>query len=300
MNEESRQRTHEQLVEKLRQIEALLAAHLRDPAGAAEVVEGLTAAIAAEVEAEREVARAARSRIEAQLIQQQKIESITTFAGGVAHEINNPINIVMNYGELIISRCRDDARIAGFAQEIINESQRVATIVRNLLAFAREERECQQPTPMADLVDRTLSLMREVLRKHGIDLVTDIEAALPPVTCRFQQIQQVLMNLLTNARDALEEREPADVSPKTIRLAVHRIEKDGAVWIRTTVEDNGPGIAPQHVARVFDPFFTTKPRGQGTGLGLSVSHGIVREHGGELTFEARPGEPTRFHVDLPV
>jgi PAS domain S-box-containing protein len=249
---------------------------------------------------ERQRAVAERSRMEAQLRQQQKIESITTLASGVAHEINNPINIVMNYAELITSRCRDDARLAGFAQEIINESQRIATIVRNLLAFAREEREVQQPTAMAEVVERTLSLMREVLRKSRIDLVTDIEDSVPPVVCRFQQLQQVLMNLLTNSRDALEGPEPTDARKKTIRVAVHRLETAGGTWVRTTVEDNGHGIPVEHAERVFDPFFTTKPRDRGTGLGLSVSHGIVTEHGGQLTLESSPGGLTRFHIDLPA
>ncbi|MCE5264517.1 MAG: hypothetical protein LLG97_13410 [Deltaproteobacteria bacterium] len=118
--------------------------------------------------------------------------------------------------------------------------------------------------------------------------------------CRSQQIQQVLMNLLTNARDALNERYPGYSPEKRLRVTAEIIRKQGRTFIRTTVEDNGIGIRAEIRDRIFDPFFTTKPKETGTGLGLSISYGIVRDHGGELTAESEPGRYTRFHVDLPV
>jgi signal transduction histidine kinase len=130
-------------------------------------------------------------------------------------------------------------------------------------------------------------------------LQVDIDEGLPQLKCRSQQIQQVLMNLMTNARDALNERYPEYDSEKRIRIRVRLIEKQGKKSIRTTVEDSGTGIRPAIRERIFDPFFTTKSEGVGTGLGLSISYGIVKDHGGELTVESKPGIYTRFHMDLP-
>jgi PAS domain S-box-containing protein len=245
----------------------------------------------------RKRAEEERAHLDARVRQQQKIESISSLASGVAHEINNPINIVMNYAELIAKRCKGDEQIAVFAREIVEESQRIATIVRNLLAFAREDREIQQPTKIAEVVDRTLSLMREVLRKHDIDLAVSVPDDLPAVPCRFQQLQQVLMNLITNSRDALTD--PGVPEGRRRRIAVTARALGSPERVRITVEDNGIGIPAPIIDRIFDPFFTTKPRDRGTGLGLSVSHGIITEHGGALSVESHEGEHTSFHIDLP-
>jgi len=243
---------------------------------------------------------AQRRELETQLRQQQKLESIGTLAGGVAHEINNPINGIMNYAQLIKDDLEDDGPIVELADEIIVETKRVATIVRNLLAFARPEKQAHSPAEMCDIVEATLSLVHTVIRHDQITFEADVPGDLPKVKCRSQQIQQVLMNLLTNARDALNERYPEHDSNKIIRLSARVIEKEGKPWIRTTVEDRGVGIDPEIQDRIFDPFFTTKGRDRGTGLGLSISHGIAREHHGELRVESKPGEYTRFHLELPV
>jgi signal transduction histidine kinase len=145
-----------------------------------------------------------------------------------------------------------------------------------------------------------VSLVRAVLRQDQISLKIDLDEGLPPVRCRSQQIQQVLMNLLTNARDALNEKYRAYNENKKIHITARLLEKKGLKRIRLTVEDQGVGIPADSIDRVFDPFFTTKPREQGTGLGLSISHGIVRDHGGEIEVESEPGRFTRIHIDLPL
>jgi PAS domain S-box-containing protein len=270
--------------------------------------------------------------LEARLRQAQKLEAIGTLAGGVAHEINNPINGVLNYAELIAERAAPGSDLAAFAREIAAEAGRVATIVRDLLQFARQERQAYSLARMADIVAHTLSLIRAVLRHDQIALSAEVSEDLPPIRCRSQQIQQVLMNLLTNARDALNAKYPGYHADKTIRIAAREVggsgnaeggvretecgmagrgdggqeagpagESPGAVrWVRLTVEDAGPGIPAELQERIFEPFFTTKPRDKGTGLGLSVSQGIVTEHGGRLWVESAPGQPTRFHVELPA
>ncbi|MDM8515722.1 cache domain-containing protein [Desulfobacterales bacterium HSG16] len=241
-----------------------------------------------------------RMDTKAKLQQQQKLESIGILAGGVAHEINNPINGIMNYAQLIKDRLNPENALIEFADEIIIETNRVATIVHNLLAFARYEKEFHSPARISDIVESALSLIRTVIRHDQVTLKTDVPDDLPEIRCRSQQIQQVLMNLMTNARDALNEKYPGYDENKKIILSAHLLEKEGKKWIRTSVVDQGPGIAPEIRERMFDPFFTTKPRDRGTGLGLSISYGIVQEHNGILHMESVQGKYTQFNLDLPV
>ena len=238
--------------------------------------------------------------LEAQLRQSQKLESIGTLAGGVAHEINNPIMGIMNYAQLIIDKLGPDSPVSEYATEIGAETERVATIVKNLLSFARHEKQAHSQARMRDMIDETLSLVNTVLRRDQIKLDIAIADDLPRIKCHSQQIQQVIMNLVTNARDALNEKYPGNDVNKKINVTASTLEKDGRYWLRTTVADTGPGIPDEVRERMFDPFYTTKPKDKGTGLGLSISHGIVKDHGGEMTVESEVGEWTRFHVDLPV
>jgi len=241
-----------------------------------------------------------RTALEVQMRQQQKLESIGTLASGVAHEINNPINGAMNYAQLIQDRLPPDSPLVEYTREILHETQRVATIVRNLLAFSRNEKQSHSPAHLTDLVNGTLSLIRTIIRHDQITLQVSVAADLPQLKCRSQQIQQVLMNLMTNARDALNERYPGHDPDKVLSILASLFEQDGRRWIRVTVEDHGTGITPEVRERMFDPFFTTKPRDEGTGLGLAISNGIVKDHHGELTVESEPGKLTRMHMDLPI
>ncbi|MFV8754079.1 PAS domain S-box protein [Nannocystaceae bacterium ST9] len=249
---------------------------------------------------DRKAAERERTNLEAQLRQQQKLESIGTLASGVAHEINNPIQSIMNYADLVRARVREDEPVAEFANEIVVETERVASIVRSLLAFARQEKEHHSPARLCDIVESSLTLMRAVLRRDHIHLEVDVPADLPKIKCRSQQIQQVFMNLVANSRDALNAKYPEFDDDKQIRIASRVFEHEGETWVRTTVEDHGIGIPSEIIDRVYDPFFTTKGRDSGTGLGLSVSHGIVREHRGAMGVESKMGEYTRFFVDLRV
>ncbi|MCA9699204.1 MAG: PAS domain S-box protein, partial [Myxococcales bacterium] len=249
---------------------------------------------------DRHAAERERANLEAQLRQQQKLESIGTLASGVAHEINNPIQSIMNYADLLRMHAEPGGSVEEFAGEIVAETERVANIVRNLLAFARQEKEHHSPARMIDIIESSLTLMRAVLRRDHILLEIDVPDSLPKIKCRSQQIQQVFMNLLGNARDALNSRYPDYDDDKIVRVSARTVERDGQLWVQTTVEDHGTGITPDVLQRIFDPFFTTKGRDEGTGLGLSVSHGIVREHRGELEVESVEGEYTRFFVSLRV
>jgi len=249
---------------------------------------------------ERKQLEQERAALEVQMRQQQKLESIGTLASGVAHEINNPLTGILNYAQLIQDRLPGDSPLAEFTGEIMHETQRVATIVRNLLTFARNEKQSHSPARIADIVEAVLSLVRAVIRHDQITLQVSVPEDLPQLKCRSQQIQQVIMNLVTNARDALNERYPGHHPDKVLSLETQLLERAERRWIRLTVQDHGTGIAPEVQERMFDPFFTTKGRDKGTGLGLSISHGIVKDHHGQWTVESEPGQFTRMHVDLPV
>ncbi len=247
---------------------------------------------------ERRRAEQERAELEAQLRQQQRLESVGTLASGVAHEINNPVQGIMNYAELITAGAEDPALVREFAAEITNESQRVATIVRSLLAFSRQERE-QDPeiAEVARVIESTLALIRTTLRKDQIRLEIDVAEGLPPIRCRPQQIHQILMNLVTNARDAVND---AVAGHKVVRMQASRYERDGRPWVRISVRDNGSGIPEGIRRRIFDPFFTTKRQDKGTGLGLAVSHGIAVDHGGRIEVESEVGVGSTFHLELPA
>jgi len=249
--------------------------------------------------AERKRAEKEKQALEAQLRQSQKIKSIGTLASGVAHEINNPLTGMINYADLIAERVSDE-QLRKFAQGIIKEGNRVAEIIKSLLYFSRQEKQSHSPARMEDIINASLTLIGAVLRKDQITVEKEIVPDLPQVRCRSQHIEQVIINLLTNARDALNQRYEGYHEDKLIRILVQPFEEDGIQWIRTTVEDHGMGISADVIDRIFDPFFTTKSRTEGTGLGLSVSYGIVKDHHGELTVESEPGKDTRFYLDLRV
>ncbi len=252
------------------------------------------------VEAELEV----RS-LEAQVRRKDRLESLGTMASGVAHEINNPIQGAMCYAELLHSDLEKGSAAKEHAAEIIHEVDRVAEIVRKLLRFARQEAEPKQLNRISDLVEDSVSLLRSLLRRESIQLDFDLPFDVPGVFCHGQQIQQVLMTLITNSRDALNMRYPEEHEDKRIRIEARGEEGENGSWVRITVEDHGTGIPPGIIDQVFDPFFTTKGRSAsgdiaGAGLGLSVAHGIIAEHGGQLSVESELGAYTRFHLRLPA
>ena len=205
----------------------------------------------------------------------------------------------MNYAQLILDSLTAESPIRFHAEEILRETDRVANIVGSLLTFARQDKQAHSPAAIGDIVESPLRLVRTVLRRDQIILEVNIPPDLPRIKCRSQQIQQVVMNLITNARDALNERFPGADDDKRLVLRASEFERDGRRWIRMTVEDHGAGIPEAVRDRIFEPFFTTKLRDHGTGLGLSISHGIVQDHHGEMHFETEVGRGTRFNVDLP-
>lgn len=237
--------------------------------------------------------------MEAHIRNQQLLESIGLLAAGVAHEINNPINGVMNYAQLLMDMPGNNSEEQEYLKEIVFESERIASIVKNLLQFSRVDNQEHSYAKVEDIINGTLSLIQTIFRHDQILLSVDIPKGLPELKCRSQQIQQVIMNLMTNARDSLNEKYSQYNKNKICKIYCELKNIDNRDWIRVTVEDHGNGIDDTIKDRIFEPFYTTKERNKGTGLGLSISNRIAEEHNGKLSFETELGEQTKFHLDLP-
>ncbi len=229
---------------------------------------------------------------QAQLVQSEKMAAFGQLGAGIAHEVKNPLAGVLALVQLTSrSMPEGDPTRTAFAT-IEKETKRCRTIIDNLLRFARPEKVAREPVSIATIVADTVALTRHSIAMHGIELRVEVPETLPPVHASANQIQQVLMNLIMNAEQAMESRGRGLVTITAAGAA------DGFVEVR--IADDGPGIPKQALDRIFEPFFTTKPAGKGTGLGLSVSFGIVRDHGGTIQAKSDPDRGATFVVRLPV
>lgn len=222
-------------------------------------------------------ARPDEQQIQAELIQAQKMEAIGQLVSGVAHELNNPLAAIIAFSQLIVRDPRLPDDLKHDASLLIQESNRTRRIVQNLLDFARQRPPERHPTPLRALVQSILDLQSYAISAARVEIELDIPDDLPPIPLDRAQMQQVLLNLTNNAIH--EIRASGTGSRVTISA---RLDTSGgrAPVARIAVIDDGPGVAPEHRARLFVPFFTTKPPGEGTGLGLPVSFGIAAAHGG--------------------
>lgn len=237
--------------------------------------------------------------LKSQLIQAQKLEAISLLATGVAHEINNPLTIIINFAQLILAQSKDDP-ILRYASNILGEGERISKITKDLLRLSRQEKHVFSKVNFREVVQRTVSLCEQLFKKDNIQINLNIPENLPEIECVPQQIQQVVLNLLNNARDALNQKYPKYNADKLIFISAKKFDKEHKPWIQMCIEDRGVGIPQDEAMKIFSPFFTTKKVDKGTGLGLSVSTGIVKDHGGELFYESKENEYTRFFINLPV
>jgi len=232
-----------------------------------------------------------RRRLQEQLIQSEKMSAIGQLIAGVAHDLNNPLASVVGFSDFL-AESGVPPSLEEPLQVIRQEAERAATIVKNLLSFARSQEGERARQPIKQLLDSTLVLLRNQLMADKVEATLDVEAGLPEVEVNANQIKQVFLNLINNACQAITSDAPSG----RIWITVKRVHDVIAV----SVTDSGPGIPDDVAARVFEPFFTTKPEGEGTGLGLSICQGILKEHGGRITLESRPGSGATFTVELPV
>jgi signal transduction histidine kinase len=228
------------------------------------------------------------------LVQSAKLAAIGELAASVAHEINNPLMVILGNSGLLLRDAAPGSREHGQLTGIVTEANRAGRIVRSLLDFARRREPNREPVSVQELLERVLELLSTKLRHAGVEVERVFDATLPAILADRDQLTQVFLNLVTNAVDAMPDG-------GAIVLETRAGQDDaGRAVITVSVSDAGSGIAPEHLARIFEPFYTTKPEGRGTGLGLSVSLGIVRMHGGAIDVESKPDRGTTMRVTLPT
>ena len=227
---------------------------------------------------------------QAQLIQSEKLSGIGEFVAGVAHELNNPLTSVMGFSELL-SRADTNPQTKRHLEMIHKSAQRCHRIVQSLLSFARRRAPERKLANLNELVEGAIEFLMYQLRTSNIDVITQLDPKLPTAMVDPHQVQQVFLNIINNARQAMEGHQPNG----TIRITTETCGQS----LRIVFKDNGPGIAEQNLSKVFDPFFTTKDVGKGTGLGLSLCYGIIKEHGGNISVRSKPGEGASFVIELP-
>jgi|SRR5579872_4075164 len=226
-----------------------------------------------------------------QLLQAAKLASVGELASGMAHEINNPIGIILGRTDYVLTTQEDlPGEVKDDLKVVRSQAERVASTVRGLLTFARPSPLHIQRVEVGRIVDEAIALETPRCKTAKIEIERTPSSKIPPISADPDRLQQVLVNLMNNAIDAM---------PKGGRLSVSVANGSGGN-VLVHVSDTGVGISEQDQARIFDPFFTTKPPGKGTGLGLAVSYGIIRDHGGEIRVNSSPGKGTTFTVVLPV
>jgi PAS domain S-box-containing protein len=230
-----------------------------------------------------------RERMEEQMSQTEKLTSLGLLAAGVAHEVNTPLAVISNYIQMLAKQMPDADPRQSIIEKIVKQTFRASEIVNNLLNFSRTGAGEAVDIDVNRVVEETLSLVSHPLKTSQIQVVKHLGETLPAVRGSANKLQQVFLNLFLNARDAM---------PGGGLLEVRTGAHNGSVEIE--VVDTGAGIPREHIHRIFDPFFTTKASGRGTGLGLSVSYGIIKEHSGKIDVRSTPGKGTSFHVEFPA
>jgi len=229
------------------------------------------------------------------------LTALGELAAGVAHEINNPMNSIINFAQIMIDEMKSGKPVTEeILDTIIREGDRVSSIVRSLLSFAREQDRIKRPIKIHEVLGETLSLMDTQLVKDGIILKVDVPTTLPEIIGDFQQIQQVFINIINNSRYALNKKFPGIHPEKIFSIQAAEGIIEGRQAIEIIFHDNGIGIPSNVMDKVMNPFFSTKPAGVGTGLGLAISHGIVTDHDGKLIIESIKGEFTEVAVSFPI
>jgi two-component system NtrC family sensor kinase len=230
-----------------------------------------------------------RERMEEQMSQTEKLTSLGLLAAGVAHEVNTPLAVISNYIQMLAKQMPEDDPRHAIIEKIIKQTFRASEIANQLLNFSRTGPGELSDVDLNRVVEETLSLVAHPLKTSQIQVVKQLSAGIPAVRGSANKLQQVFLNLFLNARDAM---------PSGGMLEIRTGAHNGSVEIE--IVDTGNGIPLEHIHKIFDPFFTTKTVGRGTGLGLSVSYGIIKEHAGKIDVRSTPGRGTAFHVEFPA
>lgn len=228
--------------------------------------------------------------LQARLIQSEKMAAVGLLAGGIAHEINNPLSGILAFSQLALAQAREGEQIHQDIKEIETSALRCKKIVENLLEFSRQSAiEDRGEVDLQTTLERILPLMKLQVKEAGVSLEVQLEENLPKVLANGNQLEQVFLNLTSNACHALDRGGNIQVSARF----------EGPAWVVIEFKDNGSGIKKDILPRIFDPFFTTKKSGMGTGLGLSIIYNIIQDHAGKIEVLSRENEGTTFRIHLP-
>ena len=245
-----------------------------------------------------------RKRLEAHLLQRQRLESIGILAGGIAHDFDNILSIIMGFTDMAMREVPEKSSARQNLDRALTGIQRAADLVKQITAFSQQSMPARGPVLLSPIAENVASLLRASL-PETIEIRLDLQTGTGTVYADPTQIYQVLMNLCTNAAHAMREKGGIlDVSLSEVEMDAAALaglpEISPGDYLRMTVSDTGEGMSPEVLDRIFDPYFSTKERGEGTGLGLSVIHGIMKSHGGAITVRSKPRKGTTFHVYLPL
>jgi len=234
-----------------------------------------------------------RRRLQEQLIHSERMSAIGQLIAGVAHDLNNPLASVVGFSDFLAEAGEVPPTLVEPLEVIRQEAERAATIVKNLLSFARSQEGERKPQSLKPILESTLVLLKNQLMANKVEATLEVEHGLPDVAASANQLKQVFVNLINNANQAIASDAPSG----RIWISAKRVGDRVAV----SVTDSGPGVPEEIAGRIFEPFFTTKGEGEGTGLGLSICQGIVKDHGGRIVLEERtPGAGAAFTVELPI
>lgn len=260
---------------------------LKDKDGLVVGVIEMASDITIEVLAQKEAVRSAH------------LASLGEVAAGVAHEINNPINGIISFAEILIDKFSTDTDESEMLQVIIDEGCRIADIVSNLLSYARTKKKQKAFFQIVDVINDTVNLVKSQLERDCIKINTEIPEDIPPVFVNKQQIQQVILNVINNSRYALNSKISRKNELKKINISADVFYENFNQYIKVVVEDNGVGVPAVLMDKIMEPFFSTKAINEGTGLGLSISYGIIEAHGGKISIESVENEYTKVSFSLP-
>jgi signal transduction histidine kinase len=242
-----------------------------------------------ELKSRMDAQRAAENR----LVQAAKLAAVGEMAAGIAHELNNPLTTVSGFAELVLEEIPQGAGYRSELEMVLREARRASDVVRRLLDFSRQGERTRARASLNEIVEDVLALTRHLIHTSGVDLKMDIARDLPWVSVDRNQMKQVFLNLIHNALQAMPDG-------GALTISTSPRQRDGRAWVVMSVCDTGIGMSPADKDRIFEPFFTTRADSGGTGLGLSVTYGIVTDHGGLIDVDSEPGKGTTFTVWLPL
>lgn len=237
--------------------------------------------------------------VNVETIRTAQLAAIGELAAGVAHEVNNPINGIINFAQLLLDDAGEGPLQTELLSRIVKEGERIATIIDSLLSFSRESGDQLEQIDFRDVITDCLALVNHQLTKDGISVETELSERPCPLIGNYLQLQQVIFNIINNSRFALNERHSGPSVDKQMKISCNPHETPNGRVIRVVIKDSGTGIPQGILDKLFEPFFTSKPRGQGTGLGLSISYGIINNHGGTLSVDSILNQFTDMIIEIP-